>query len=247
MKKTRILLATPCYGNMISNGYFLSTIRMIAEYSNDPDIDISIFTLGNESLITRARNVCVATCLKGDYTHLLFIDADIEFEPSTIRRLVEKNTDVACAPYPRKTVKWELLKDPKFIREQTNPQRTLQDLKKIIMNFNIHWITMPPEITADNWAQVKHAATGFMLIKRKVFTRLAKAMPELKYDPDDESEDHIKDHLYSFFDCIKDGRNKYLSEDYAFCERVREKLGGQIWVDLSAQLGHMGTMVYKGF
>jgi len=64
----RVLLATPCYGNMLSNGYFKSIISMIGLYAGDPDILMSIYTLGNESLITRARNTCVGVFLKGDYT-----------------------------------------------------------------------------------------------------------------------------------------------------------------------------------
>ena len=93
----RILLATPCYGNMLTNGYFTSM------YANDPDISISVYTLGNESLITRARNTCVAVFLEEDYTHLLFVDADIE----CIRRLLAKDQDVVCAPYAQKYIKWD--------------------------------------------------------------------------------------------------------------------------------------------
>ena len=244
--KVRILLATPCYGNMLSNGYFTSILKMAAMYASDPDVSISVYTLGNESLVTRARNTCVAVFLKGEYTHLLFVDADIEFEPECIRRLLSRDRDVVCAPYAQKYIKWHLLKDDAFIAEvnrQGATGRTVDDLKKMMMTYNIHWKTVPP-VVADGFTEVDRAATGFMLIKRTVFTRLMAACPELKYESDDLGENHISDHLWLFFDCLVDKRNKYLSEDYAFCERVRTRIDGQIWVDLSARLGHMGTMMF---
>jgi hypothetical protein len=244
--KIRILLATPCYGNMLSTVYFNSILKMIAMYANDPDIHISVYTLGNESLITRARNICVGLFLKGNYTHLLFVDADIEFEPECIRRLLDHNQDIVCAPYAQKNVKWHLLKDDAFKKEMDH--RSLDELKKMMLTFNIHWKTdceTKKPIITNNFTEVDRAATGFMLIKRTVFSKLMKACPELKYDSDDAGEDHIKNHLWLFFDCMVDGRNKYLSEDYAFCERVRTKINGKIWVDLTSNLGHMGNMIFR--
>jgi len=174
---------------------------------------------------------------------LFFVDADIEFDPARIRRLLAKNEDVVCAPYAQKAINWNLLKDPAFITELQAGKRSVDDLKKIMLTFNIHWKSVPPVVN-DSWTEVDRAATGFMLIKQTVFTRLMKAMPELQYESDDKNEDHISDCLWLFFDCMVDGRNKYLSEDYAFCERVRTKIDGHIWVDLSTNLGHTGTMTF---
>ena len=50
------------------------------------------FTLMKSSLVTQGRNLCVAEMLNhaDGYTHLLFIDSDIDFQPKTIFTMLEK-------------------------------------------------------------------------------------------------------------------------------------------------------------
>ena len=240
----KVLLATPCYGDMVSNAYFRSVLSAVAMFHGHPSILLSVFTLGNESLVTRARNTCVATFLKGDYTHLLFVDADIEFDPTLIVRLLERNTDVACACYPQKTIVWDRLPG---MFAATPPPATDAAVSNLL-KFNVHVSKRPGAYereVVDGFVSVDRAATGFMLIRRPVFTRLAKAMPELKYVSDDVGETSIKDHLYLFFDCRLDESRKYMSEDYAFCDLVKRH-GMEIWLDVASPLGHVGTYTFRG-
>ena len=57
-------------------------------------IEIQFGTIGNESLITRARNTLVQLFMDGDYTHLLFIDADLAFDPKAVLRMLEFDKDL---------------------------------------------------------------------------------------------------------------------------------------------------------
>ena len=61
------------------------------------------------SLVTQGRNLCVAEMLNhaDGYTHLLFIDSDIDFQPKTIFTMLEKDKDVIGCPYPMKTFDWD--------------------------------------------------------------------------------------------------------------------------------------------
>jgi hypothetical protein len=66
------------------------------------------FSLMKSSLVTQGRNLCVANFLQENiYSHFLFIDSDIDFEPDTIFRMLEKDKDVIACPYPLKTVSWD--------------------------------------------------------------------------------------------------------------------------------------------
>jgi glycosyltransferase involved in cell wall biosynthesis len=241
--KKKILIATPCYGNVVGKGYFESMLHTMVYFGGSKDVELNVFTMGNESLVTRARNVCVANMLKGNYTHILFIDADIEFSPEVIERLVKKDEDVVCAVYPQKKICWEKLPtlDIKDL--------TTEDIQARLMNYNVHISKIPgvynKEIGKDYFMEVDRAATGFMLIKRTVFTKMMKAYPELRYYSDDESENHINDHLWAFFDCGIDERKKYMSEDYMFCDRWT-KLGGKIYVDVISPLKHVGNYTFNG-
>src|SRR6056300_1648344 len=67
------------------------------------------FSLLKSSLVTQGRNLCVNGFLEaGDkYTHLLFIDSDIEFKTETIMKLIAADKDVIAAPYPLKAIDWQ--------------------------------------------------------------------------------------------------------------------------------------------
>ena len=60
---------------------------------------VHLNTMGNESLVTRARNTLVSQfldyCEKDDksFTHLMFIDADIGFNGEAVTRLLQSDYD----------------------------------------------------------------------------------------------------------------------------------------------------------
>jgi len=92
---TKIFIGTPCYGGMITADYFKSCLRLVNEAPKH-DIALQFGTVGNESLVTRARNTLVQLFMDdpGNYTHLLFIDADIGFSEKTVFRMVDLDKDV---------------------------------------------------------------------------------------------------------------------------------------------------------
>ena len=108
-KKYGVMIATPCYGGQLTEGYLhgiLSTIHKAQQRG----IQIHLNTMGNESLITRARNTLVCQFLDMDkkepekFTHLLFIDSDIGFRGENVIKLIESGHDIACGIYPRKSI-----------------------------------------------------------------------------------------------------------------------------------------------
>jgi hypothetical protein len=102
-------------------------------------------------------------------------------------------------------------------------------------------------VDADGFVEVLDAPTGFMLIERSVFERLAQALPELRYTPDRmEDEAAAAWPHHRFFDVwAEPGNGRYLSEDFAFCRRW-QSIGGQVFVDTRSRLTHTGTRVYRG-
>ena len=67
------------------------------------------FTLMKSSLVTQGRNLCVAEMLNHEdgYTHLLFIDSDIDFNFATIETMLKADKDVIACPYPMKSLDWD--------------------------------------------------------------------------------------------------------------------------------------------
>ena len=245
-KKFGVMIATPCYGGQVTEGYLhgiLSTIHI----AQQKGIQIHLNTMGNESLITRARNTLVCQFLDMDekepekFTHLLFIDSDIGFRGENVIKLVESGHDIACGIYPRKSIDWDSV--PKFIKETGE-----QNLQAKSLGYNLNFAN-PKDIKVKNgFTEVLDAATGFMLIKKEVFYKMKKAYSNLKYTSDQiiNNKRFSSNNCYAFFDCIIDEKsNRYLSEDYAFC-RLWQKIGGKIFADVVSPLTHYGTYPFAG-
>jgi len=223
----KVFIATPCYGDVVYSGYMLSMLRL----SSIHNTLFQIYTLGNESLITRARNVCVSQFLQSDYQYLFFIDADIEFGSINVQRILDYDQDVVCGCYARKGLFLENLRG----LDLTN--MTLEEIQSKVLSFNYnvsHINTMN-----NGFMQVDQAATGFMCIRRNVLEQMMEKYPEQKYIEGDIP------YLYTFFDCVVNESKKYLSEDFAFCEKWRA-MGGKIWMDTTQPLTHCGTFKFTG-
>ena len=110
LRKKKIFVATPMYGGMCS-GMYTKASADLATISTQYGMDIRFFYLFNESLITRARNYLVDEFLRSPYTHLMFIDSDIHFNPNDVLTLAALDKDIIGAPYPKKCIAWEKVRN----------------------------------------------------------------------------------------------------------------------------------------
>lgn len=238
----RITIATPCYDETVTTHYLRSIVGFIQEASRK-GVVVRLITIGKDSLITRARNNLVRIFLDDEESHyLLFVDSDIGFEPQTVWRLLAYDKDVTCAIYPKKDIIWPLVK--KGVEEGVS----LEGLQSYGLDYNI---TLVANTYIENgFVEVQEAATGFMLIKKRVLLKMKEAYPELKYIPENrhgsKDERFTSDNNYAFFDTmIEEKTKRYLSEDYTFCRRW-QKLGGKVYADLTSRLTHTGVYTFKG-
>jgi hypothetical protein len=241
---TRIYIAIPAYGGLI-NARTVKGLLDFQKWCFEKKIYIYTQILMNESLITRARNELVADMLGNDFnaTHILFIDADIGFNYKNIERLLMKDKEIVCGVYPLKDFFWNLAKDA----IKKNPDITPLELERNSLKYAVNFED-PQNINTENgYAIVKDAATGMMLVKRKVFEKLINSYPERKYNYQSQGKKHLE-HTYDFFSVgvfDNDDDKTYLSEDYYF-SRLWQKIGGEIWVDLHSPLTHSGNYTFKG-
>jgi hypothetical protein len=220
-----VFFATPCYGGLVTDQFFLSMFRASQELVRH-NITFRLTTLRNESLVTRARNILSAMFLDSGATHLFFIDADIEFEPDSILRMLAMDKDIVAAAYPKKALPVQYAMNFKY----TDPVKKQIRLEK-------------------GAVEVWDASTGFFCIKREVFEKMMVAYSHLHYKNDSNIDPKLQKYCYAFFDTMIDtdenGDNRYLSEDYTFC-RLWQRLGGEIWMDPSTKLNHVGSYTFEG-
>ena len=103
----KLFLATPCYGGLCLEKYMTSIIKLQMHLMKE-GIQLYIDTTENESLVHRARNVAVGRFMqKSDCEYFMFIDADVDFNPESVVRLVRSGYDIGVACYPKKVVMWD--------------------------------------------------------------------------------------------------------------------------------------------
>lgn len=232
LKLKKVLICTPAYDGQVKTGYFTSVLNVVLQ-GPARGYEVNVYT-NTDSLITRARNNAVADFLDGAWDYLFWIDSDISFQPEQFFRVLDLDREVVTAGYPLKRY---------FYPEQpTNLSGRLLEASMLRYAVTLDGDLAIPE---DGFAEVVEAATGFMCISRAALDLAVQSYPELKYQSDQGglgapvSENH-----YLLFDTmVEDGR--YLSEDYAFCRRMR-RLGVPIWLDLRSELTHTGSADYRG-
>ena len=107
----------------------------------------------NESLIQRARCEMTASFLGTGHSHLMWLDADIEFEPEDVAKIWNMDADIAvgCYAMKKRDKQWfAAWKDGALVK----------DLDQF-----------------DGPIDVDFAGTGFMMIRREVIEALAAKHP----------------------------------------------------------------------
>ena len=235
----KLFISTPCYDAMMTMQYTMSILNLNM-LLNSHNIEYAIDFVGNESLIPRARNNSLAKFIESKFTHILFIDSDIEFPAEAVIDLLKIDKDVACCAYSKKSFNWK-----RFMYSMQTEIQSKESLESrgLDYNFNAFADKNSKVIKSENgdFIRVKHASTGFMLVKREIVNELCQKHTELTIKTDGLNKEDKT--ICGLFCCmIKD--KVYLSEDYSFCERVND-IGGEVWLNITHNLNHIGKHVFR--
>ena len=231
---TKLFISTPCYNAMMTLHYTTSLLKLIQALS-ERNISYVVDFLGNESLIPRARNRSLEKFIVSDCSHMLFIDADIGFEPDAVLDILKYDKAVVGCLYPRKDISidrvlWSLQ------NERDSKERV--DSRALEFVYNTYKTRDNKVITDGDYTRVNHIGTGFMLVQRDIITKLCSIHKELIV-----TNGELPGEQYALFDCMIKNRN-YLSEDYSFCQRVNDG-GGEVCVNTKHNLIHMGSYCFN--
>ena len=231
-------ISTPCYGGQVLRE-FSKSMTGLYKLASKHNIPIVFDSMENESLIPRARNVAVGRFMNipmaKKFTHFMFIDADIEFIPESVFRLLFAEHDVAVACYPKKYINFD-----GALSEVVNGGNRPLDMASADLVVNMGSDVTP---IVKGFARVMDGPTGFMVIRRSVIEKMQNNYPELLCKNDHANRDF--DEYHALFDCMIDPESRrYLSEDYAFCRRW-QAMGGEIYADTQTILGHVGNLTFN--
>ncbi len=249
LRGKKIFLATPMYGG-VCHGAYTKALADLMILATKHAIDVKLYFMFNESLITRARNYLADEFLRSGYDYLLFIDSDIHFEAQDVLVLSHfainnDNMDIICGPYPKKAISWEKIKQA---ADRGYADKNPLLLEEFVGDYVFNPAENITQFKVDEPVEVKEGGTGFMMIKRSAFEAWDKAYPERSYKPDHvrtKSFDGSRE-IMAYFDCVIDPESKrYLSEDYMFCQHSRA-IGLKVWMLPWIKLKHAGTYIFGG-
>ena len=237
------VVVSPSHDGKFFQNYVTSLLNFAIE-SERAGMRMQVLFHQGESLVTRARNNCVAQFLANpNWTHLFWIDANIGFSAQAAFRLLLSGYDIAAGVYPLKRENWPA----EGVPAGTTQQQFEATFTRYTVNAKASELTsqVELEVQPDGFMKMTEAPTGFMVIKRAVFERLIASYPDLNYVPDSIGETDQGLH-YRFFDVMVDPETRrYLSEDYGFC-RLWSGLGESIYIDANSNLSHQGAKMYRG-
>ena len=237
-----IFVATPMYGGMCT-GMYASAIMQLVGVCGQNGMKMYFSFMMNESLITRARNSLSYDFLSSDATHLMFIDADISFNPNDIPMMVRADKDIICGLYPKKEINW--VEVEAAVKRGVPPQDLHKHTGAFVVNLP-HGVETT-QGKANEPLEIANGGTGFMLIKREVFEKLADKVPSYTNDMYHavDTVRQVKIIKEFFATSIEEESNRLLSEDYHFCKLAREH-GFKVYAAPWASFGHTGTYTFSG-
>jgi len=226
--KPKVYIATPCYDSMRVE----TTVSLIDTFSALGRSGIECkFKSVKTSLVTHGRNLLTCGFLDSGFDYMLFVDADVEFQPEAVARMLVPKKDIICTPY---RVKEEKVKYAVKFKDSNDIRIEPFDL-----------------------VEIDEGPAGLMMIKRVVFERLMDKHPELKINFDVATrkkmnkeigamEDAIDRYMYNFWDTtFRLDTGEWKGEDLAFCNRATEA-GFKIYANLDSGTTHHGSWGFKG-
>ena len=214
--KPSVYIAMPCYDS-VKVGTMLSIIKLIQQLAKS-GVAVGINTI-KSPLIHQSRNYLTSLFLTTEYTHMLFVDSDVEFKPEAVLRMLVAKKDIICTPSRVKS------------EDTTAHIYTVELEKKASLEAGL--------------VEVRGGPTGLMLIARGVFERIIRNHPELKIKNPvlpNPGKDH--DWYYNFFD-FKFENGYSVGEDVSFCHLAKDN-DIRIYANTDSWTKHHGSWAWEG-
>lgn len=219
------------YGGMAAGIYTASMVQLPAIFLRHRVNSLYFFTY-SECLVPNARNVLAHEFLQSRATHLMWIDADIGFNPVDIMGMLIADRDIVCGIYAKKEIDWAR------VAEAAKAGVPPEELSNHAGMFAVKLLASSAtgaSADSDGLFEIEAGGTGFMLIKRGVFEALSGVVPEYTID------ENVMKEFYAT--AIESESGGLITEDYHFCRLARNQ-GFKVYAAPWVRLSHAGTYVF---
>jgi hypothetical protein len=189
--------------------------------------------------IVRVRSrACRHFLEKTDADYLLFVDADVAFEPIIIRKMLDTGADVIGAAYPKRDIRWEGAYEA--AKEGRHPEHGAYEYPISALS---------GAISQGDLLEVEALPMGCTLLSRKAVQTMTEHYAPLLTAHDTHPHDGGSTVMLFAMNFGPDaqGRDVLLGEDTLFCQRWRA-MGGKVFLYIGdgAPAHHVGQHFYKG-
>jgi hypothetical protein len=189
-------------------------------------------------------------------THLLMIDDDISFAPTTILEMLALDVPVVAGIVPKRVLDWNK------IHAAAARGVAAEDLMSQGLTYNIGLKTkkegesLDAKIEKDGTVLCDRVGTAFLLVKREVFQAIDSRCPEelrpsFTYlssgDRLGEADDGTRFNYFQrgLFGDVANGKGSYMGEDFFFSELcLQNDIPVRAYVP--AKFGHFGQILFEG-
>jgi len=235
-----ILIATPAYGGNVKL-QFLNSLLKTQDLFNRKGIRHGFLGAANAEIVA-ARNYLASFMLeRPEFTHLLFVDADMGFAPAVVERLIEAGKPLIGCICPRRKI------DLEAYARLSGKGATPAVATAGALDFVVRYATGTKHVAVANGVtSVLGIGMALTLIRREVFAALIKAGGIARYDSHAFGPEGLRGPMYGLFDPIQDSLLGHVSEDFSFCERYVKSCKGEVWALASEVIQHVGDFSFAG-
>ena len=234
MADIKLTVATPAFGEMFYTPYVQSLLRL-QRALNQRNWTMRHATIAY-AYIGEARNYLLTHWFdKTDSTHLLFVDADMGFEPQLIFDMVALDKPIVGVIYTKRQI--NLTKLAELSAKGEKPQRAIARAH----DFIVRPLRGRQPRRLKGFMEVEGCGTGIMLIQRSAIATMLKALPAINDTNAKKTSPFGSelDRMIRAFDNI-DANGIPLMDDFAFCYRWQTLCKGELWARADQSVTHIG-------
>jgi len=239
MPQPTLYVTTPCYTGEVALAYHAS-VMALARLCAERGFAFEQNFIEGCSSITHARNwLTTAFLMTTRHSHMLFIDADMGFEPSDILSMLDyPDHEVAAVLCPKRNYNWRIIRDAVAQNPAIDPAVLPRIGGQYTGMFQLPEGTGSAPVGRDP-IEVAVAGTGVMLIARTLLERML-ASGGIAHYPNPNGGVPIAEF---FRDGVIDGVRQ--GEDFYFCNLARRH-GAKVWGFPGFAITHTGMQTFIG-
>ena len=250
MPRANIFVATPTTDGTVTTEYLQAVSGLIFSAQRPgSSFNVSCIRTTMFSEVSKARNMLAAKFMEDSrFTHLLFVDSDMGFEPSLVARMLGTGKPFVGALSPYKYISpatqhrmSRLVEDPELAERLSADFVAAEQIVDEgggggVPRIRVH----------DGFVRIHRIGAGILLLARAVFESMRANYPTLWSPPNSRfyAGVDVEGGVHQCFTSIQLPDGDVMSEDFSFCERWTSH-GGDIWACVDEPIAHVGRRVCK--